>query len=193
MNLYDTRRADDRDRSVQIERAWGGRANRDLADPREPDDADPFTLHLDLPRGQERELAIDRERVYDLSGRESRALATIGSFRVIDLDDLRAPDCGALSRQSEPDIQHLRESGLVETRPLDGCRREAVVLTKAGRDLLEANRLERDREPRQAFYAGLGSRESSRTTRRSTAPTHAPRYGCARLAGGSGASFSTTS
>ena len=155
MDRYDPRWAEDRDRSMRFERAWGSRAGRKSDDPRECDGADAFTSQLDLPRGQERELAVDRERVYELSGRESRGLAAIGAFRVIDVDDLRTPDCEAQSRRPESDIQHLRESGLVETVPLGGCRREAVVLTKAGRDLLEVHRLERGREPRQEFYAGL--------------------------------------
>ena len=60
-------------------------------------------------------------------------------------------------------IQHLRESGLAETVPLDGCGREAVVLTKAGRDFLESHRLERGREARQAFYAALRKPRESRT------------------------------
>ncbi len=33
--------------------------------PRESDGTNPFTSHLDLPQGQERELAVDRERVYN--------------------------------------------------------------------------------------------------------------------------------
>ncbi len=155
MDFYDPRWADGRDGRAPIERDWGGRASRDWDDRRESDGADPFTSRVDLPRGLERELAVDRERVYELSGRESRALAAIGAFRVIDVDDLRDQNGDEQSRPPEPDIQHVKESGLVETLSLDGCGREAVVLTKAGRDLLEAHRLERGREPRQAFYAGL--------------------------------------
>jgi hypothetical protein len=144
---------DDRRPAQHVERGWGGRGWNSV-DPREAAGAEPLSSQLGLPRGQEREVAVDRERVYELSGRESRALAAIGALRVVDVDDLRAPN-DAPSQPPEPDIRHLRDSGLVETRPLDGCGREAVVLTKAGRDLLEAHRLERDREPRQTFYAGL--------------------------------------
>src|SRR5688572_17217689 len=92
MDRYDPRWADELDRSIPVARDWGGRAGRDPDRPRELDDADPFTCQVDLPRGQEREPAIDRERVYELSGCESRALAAIGAFRVIDVDDLRAQD-----------------------------------------------------------------------------------------------------
>jgi hypothetical protein len=175
MDGYDRRWAGSRDERTAFDRDGRGPTSRDQDDSRDSNGATPFTLHLDLPRGQERELAVDRERVFELSGRESRALAAIGAFRVVDVDDLRAPEGDALSRRLGPDIQHLMESGLVETRPLDGSGRRAVVLTRAGRDLLEAHRLERGREPRQTFYAGL----RKPTTRRSIAPTFASRRACA--------------
>ena len=38
---------------------------------------------------------------------------------------------------------------------MDGRERDVVVLTSRGRELLEAHRLGRPDEPRQAFYAGL--------------------------------------
>lgn len=155
MDLFDPRCTDDRQWSTPVERNWSGRCGRNADDRRDREDADPFRSHLDLPRDHEREPAVDRDRAFELSGRESRALASIGAFRVIDVDDLRAQDCDERSRRPETDIQHLRESGLVETVPLDGHGREAVVLTKAGHELLEAHRLDRDPEPRQAFYAGL--------------------------------------
>jgi hypothetical protein len=155
MDRYDPRWADDRDRLAQVERSWNGRATWESGDSRELDPTDPFSSHLDLPRGKDRELAVDRERAYELSGRESSALASIGAFRVMEVDDLRAPDGDGQSRTPEPDVQHLRESGLVESRPFDGSGREAVALTRAGRDLLEAHRLDRGQERRQAFYAGL--------------------------------------
>lgn len=155
MGFQDPRWPDGRDQSVHIDRDWGGRATRGSDWPRERDGGDPFTWHVDLPERQDREPVLDRERIYELSGREGRALASIGAFRVIDVEDLRAAHGNADSRRPEADIQHLRESGLVETVPLDGCGREAVVLTRAGRDLLETHRLERGREPRQEFYAGL--------------------------------------
>ena len=52
-------------------------------------------------------------------------------------------------------LRHLQESGLLERIPLESRDRDVVVLTGRGRDVLEANRLERDHEPRQTFYAGL--------------------------------------
>ncbi len=38
---------------------------------------------LDLPRGDERELVVDRDRVYELDGEDSRTLAVVGAFRVV--------------------------------------------------------------------------------------------------------------
>src|SRR5689334_18124614 len=125
MDHYDPRWADDRDRSMPVERDRDRPAGRPAGDRHDREEADPFTYRLDLPRGKEREAVVDRERVYELSGRESCALASIGAFRVIDVDDLRVPERDAETRRPEPDIQHLRESGLVETRSLDGCGREA--------------------------------------------------------------------
>jgi hypothetical protein len=38
---------------------------------------------LDLPRGDERQLVVDRDRVYELEGEDSRTLAAVvGAFRV---------------------------------------------------------------------------------------------------------------
>jgi hypothetical protein len=53
-------------------------------DPREP-----FTRHLHLPRGLEREIVRDRDRECTLRGSESRTLATVNAFRVVSSRDLR--------------------------------------------------------------------------------------------------------
>ena len=128
--------------------------------------ADAFTRDLDLPRGRERRPVRERHRVYEIDGAESRALATVGAFRVVaetDLHDLR--DDAKSSRRT---LKHLENQGLIRTSPLSSDDR-AVTLTDRGRDLLEANRYERpDRphEPRQIFYAGLRKpRELTHDTR----------------------------
>jgi DNA-binding PadR family transcriptional regulator len=105
------------------------------------DPRDAFTKDLDLPRGRERRPVRERERVYEIDGAESRALATIGAFRVIpegDLHDIR--DDAQNSRRS---FKHLEKEGLIRTSPLSSDDR-AVTLTDRGRELLEANRYERD-------------------------------------------------
>ena len=89
---YDPR-DDDRDRGSSWDRDLGGRgstSDRDRGEERHPSDV--FTKDLDLPRGSERRLVRERDRVYQIDGAESRALATIGAFRVVaesDLHDIR--------------------------------------------------------------------------------------------------------
>jgi len=54
--------------------------------PRDRDEYDPreaLIRDLDLPRGDERELAVDRDRVYELDGEDSRTLAAVGVFRIV--------------------------------------------------------------------------------------------------------------
>jgi DNA-binding MarR family transcriptional regulator len=129
----------------------GGTSERE----RHEDSRDPFTRDLDLLRGPERELVRARDRVYEIDGDEGRALATIGAFRVVAesaLHDIRED-----SQRSRRSLKHLEHEGLIHTSPLSADDR-AVTLTDSGRDLLEANRYERDdrtREPRQTFYAGI--------------------------------------
>lgn len=111
-----------------------------------------FTRHLNLPRGQERELVRDRDREYTLRGSESRTLATAGAFRVVSSRDLRDNN----DRPADPrsgDLRHLREQGLVETVRVHGHREQAVTLTKDGRNLLERHR-DGDQRDRQTFYNG---------------------------------------
>jgi DNA-binding PadR family transcriptional regulator len=153
---YDPR-DNDRDRdNYSWDRDLGGRGSpseRDRDTDRDPRDV--FTKDLDLPRGRERRPIWERERVYEIDGAESRALATIGAFRVIaesDLHDIRED-----SHSSRQSLKHLEKEGLIRTSPLSSDDR-AVTLTDRGRDLLDANRYERDgrlHEPRQTFWASL--------------------------------------
>jgi DNA-binding PadR family transcriptional regulator len=156
LERYDPRWSDDRNRCDFGDRgrgSRGGTSERDRNEEHEPSDA--FTRDIDLPRGRERRPVQERDRVYEIDGTETRALATIGAFRVIaesDLHDLR--DDSQSSRRS---LKRLESEGLIRTSPLSSDDR-AVTLTDRGRDLLEANRYERhDRslKPRQAFYAGV--------------------------------------
>ncbi len=137
--LDDPRDLDDPERDLR----------RDL-DRRDPDPRDAFVEGLELPRGLERELVRDdRENLYELNHEDSVTLATIGAFRVVgerDLEFLRDPD-------SDDTLEHLRDEGLIRFVAVNDGER-AVVLTDAGRDLLEANRRERDDEERQEFHVG---------------------------------------
>lgn len=149
---YDPR-DNDRDRSNLWDRDLGGRgstSDRDRNDER--DSRDVFTKDLDLPRGRERRPVRERDRVYEINATESRMLATVGAFRVVAEGDLH--DGRDDTRKAQ---RHLEQEGLLRTSPLSSDDR-AVALTDRGRDLLEANRYERDdrsREPRQTFWAGL--------------------------------------
>jgi hypothetical protein len=105
---------------------------------------------LDLPRGDERELVVDRDRVYELGGEDSLALAAVGAFRVVPEHDLDLP---------HDTLESLQSQRLVELVDLGDSER-GLTLTTEGRDLLASHSLERDREPSQMFYAGVSrSRE----------------------------------
>jgi DNA-binding MarR family transcriptional regulator len=148
----DLRRRDDDSR--EFERDRDSRDRNDGLDPR-----DVFMRDLDLPRGADREIVHDaRDREYTLRGSETRTLSTVGAFRVVSARDLRDHS----ERPADPrsgDLRHLREEGLIRTERLGGRRDVAVVLTKEGRDVLEAHRREHSddhrQDHRQEFYAGL--------------------------------------
>ena len=129
---------------------------RSRGNSRDDDGRSAFGRHVDLPHGPDRELVRDRRRSYELNGQESEALATIGAFRVVHADDLRDVfDRDRDLRPARQGLRHLQDSGLLERIPLESRDRDVVVLTGRGRDVLEANRLEREHEPQQTFYAGL--------------------------------------
>ena len=91
---YDPRSDDRRERGDSWERSFGSRSGTSERD-RDDHPRDVFTRDLDLPRGRDREHVRNRDRVYEINGSESRALATIGAFRVVaesDLHDLREDD-----------------------------------------------------------------------------------------------------
>jgi hypothetical protein len=116
------------------------------------DPRDALLNDLDLPRGLERELVLDRDRVYELNGEDSRMLAAVGAFRVVPERDLDSRDVGLDCRNDS--LEHLVEARLIRTLSIDGhdC---GVTLTDRGRDLLEANRRDRDDDRHQQFYTGV--------------------------------------
>jgi hypothetical protein len=119
---------------------------------RSDDPRDALLNDLDLPRGLERELVLDRDRVYELNGEDSRMLAAVGAFRIVPERDLDPRDDGLHCRNDS--LEHLVDEGLIHTISLDGHDR-GVTLTDRGRDLLEANRRDRDDDRQQEFYAGV--------------------------------------
>lgn len=138
-------------------REYSGRDSGDgrprVYDERARDDHDPrdgLMSDLDLPRGEDRELVIDREHTYELNGEESRTLAVVGAFRIVPEHDLDIEN---------DTLDHLRDQGLVDVVDL-GDDERGMTLTKDGRRLLDSHSMDRDEEPAQAFYAGVSrSRE----------------------------------
>jgi hypothetical protein len=123
----------------------------DQRDRTDHDPRDGLMHDLDLPRGETRELVIDRERMHELNREDSRALAVVGAFRGVPERDLESDRGDVPDRDT---IDHLRDEGLIRTIPLDE-HDQAVVLTDEGRDLLDANRRKRDQGEFQVFYAGV--------------------------------------
>ena len=130
----DPREYDERDRGDEWPRVYDPR-DRDEHDPR-----DALMRDLDLPRGDERELVVDRDRVYELDGEDSRTLAAVGAFRVVPEHDLDLP---------HDTLDNLHDQRLVEAVDLGDSER-GLTLTTEGRDLLDSHSLERDGEPSQA-------------------------------------------
>src|SRR5262245_30478415 len=95
----DPREYGERHREDGRQRVYEGRARDDL-DPR-----DGLIHDLDLPRGEERELVVDRDRVYELNGEDGRTLATVGAFRVVPEHDL------GIDHET---LDHLRDEGLID-------------------------------------------------------------------------------
>lgn len=135
----DPRQCGERDRDDERPRVYDGR-DRDDHDPR-----GGLAHDLDLPCGQERELVVDRDRVYELNGEDSRTLAAVGTFRIVPEPDLDT---------DRDTLHHLRDEGLVETVDL-GNEDRGLTLTKDGRDLLDSHTVERDGSSPQAFHAGV--------------------------------------
>jgi hypothetical protein len=163
-----SRDRDDDERSLGRGPGDSRQSNNDAPDPRDGtrwperdreapersvDPREPFTRHLHLPRGVDREIVRDRDREYTLRGSESRTLATVGAFRVVSSRDLRDHRDRPLSPRTG-DLRHLRDQGLVETARVPGSREHAVALTKAGRSLLEGHR-DRAQGDRQTLWNGL--------------------------------------
>jgi hypothetical protein len=109
---------------------------------------------LTLPRGQERQPVGVRGHVYRLRESESRILATVGTFRIVRADDLQQMRS---SRDAwTGDLRSLADQGLVQARTVEVNRASTavVVLTRAGRDVLDAHHRHSNGRP-QRFHAGL--------------------------------------
>ncbi len=110
---------------------------------------------LTLPRGDERERIEFRDREYSLNGSETRALATVGAFRVLAPADLGDGHHGKDAWHG--DWRHLTEQGLLTHETLadrDGAH-HIVALTRDGKDLLDTHATARSDGHRQEYYADV--------------------------------------
>jgi hypothetical protein len=120
---------------------------------RRHDPRDVFLDGLELPRGLEREVVLDRDHRYEINGEESRTLAATGAFRVVSERDLSGPRDASLDARDDT-LRQLRDEGLIRTVSLDG-RERAVTLTARVRHLLDAHRSAGGDARQQAFHAGV--------------------------------------
>ena len=109
---------------------------------------------LTLPRGRDRQPLVSHGHVYRLRESEARMLATVGAFRVVRADDLQP--CRSSRDAWTGDLRGLADQGLVQLRTVEINRESmaVVVLTRAGKNLLETHRRS-DERPDQSFHAGL--------------------------------------
>jgi hypothetical protein len=149
------REYDARDRGDELPRVYDPR-DRDEHDPR-----DALMRDLDLPRGDERELVVERERVYEIGGEDSRALAAVGAFRIVPEHDLDLP---------HDTLENLHDQRPVELVDLGDSER-GLTLTTDGRDLLDSTRwsgtMSRPRPSTPASAAHGRSTTTRISTRRS--------------------------
>ncbi len=108
-----------------------------------------------LPRGEAREVVQFRGREYALNGSETRALATVGAFRVVSPGDVGDGAHGEDARHG--DWRHLTEQGLLtrDTITDEHGSRHVVALTPEGKDLLDAHARDRPDGSRQEYYADI--------------------------------------
>jgi hypothetical protein len=142
---------DTRDRGDEWPRAYDSR------DRLEHDPRDALMRDLDLPRGDERELVVDRDRVYELDGEDNRTLAAVGAFRVVPEHDLDLP---------RDTLDNLHDQRLLQTVELGDCER-GLTLTTEGRDLLRSHSSERDVARLQAAAAAAVLPGRNRVRRKS--------------------------
>jgi DNA-binding MarR family transcriptional regulator len=110
---------------------------------------------LNLPRSERRETVEFRGRVYHLRASETRALATVGAFRVVPVNDL-ADGRSVTPDNVKEDLRRLAEQGLVDCRtlPINREPTRVAVLTREGKALLDSRQEPSDGRWQQ-YHAGL--------------------------------------
>ena len=94
--------------------------------------------------------------MYSLNGAETRALATVGAFRVVSPSDLAHDSPGR--HISSGDWRHLSDQGLVTRESLTDTAgvRHVVALTREGKDLLDSHSSTRSDGHRQQVLRRRG-------------------------------------
>ena len=112
---------------------------------------------LDLPRGDEREQIVDRDRVCELDGEDSRTLAVVGAFRIMPEHDLDLP---------HDTLENLHEQRLVELADL-GYSERGLTRQRGGTWSIRTRWSETTSRRRCSTLASAAYRKST-TTRIST-------------------------
>src|SRR3954447_10041746 len=107
---------------------------------------------LTLPCSDERQSVRCEGRSYRLRGSETELLATIGVFRIVPENAVQG-DAAVRSN----DVRSLSEQGLLERRTIviNNQAEGVVVLTGAGKALLEEHRIKESVAPTQEYYDGF--------------------------------------
>jgi hypothetical protein len=121
---------------------------------------DPRSMSVPLDRltlkpGTTRQPIVHRGTTYRLRDSDVRALATIGTFRVVRADDVQTMRSTVDAWTG--DLRNLREQGLVDVKTITINREPTAVavLTRDGKSLLDGHQhVTGERRP-QAFHAGL--------------------------------------
>jgi hypothetical protein len=98
--------------------------------------------------------ALDRDRTYALRDSELKTLTDIGTFRVLQLDDLVAHRYEGYPAETRRDVDNLLRQGLILRRTTYPDKASYVTLTKAAHRFLEASRPQHSKS-RQALYHGF--------------------------------------
>src|SRR4051812_31553987 len=111
--------------------------------------------HLQLPRGDAREVVLSRGREYRLRGSEVDLMEAVGQFRAVFVEDL-ARETSDTSRLNT-DLRSLERQGLVETHAISRLHpaqtADVVALTADGQQLLDEHR-DPERDHGQRYYGG---------------------------------------
>jgi DNA-binding MarR family transcriptional regulator len=118
------------------------------------DDAGVRHHHLALPSGPDREEVRDDDRAYRLRGSEVDLLESVGRFRSVFVEDVRA--ASGDGARCDADLRSLERQGLIESKTITRVRHsetaDVITVTPAGRELLEHHRdLDHDE---QQYYGG---------------------------------------